>query len=54
MDSPTLSCELTHSINVLKIYNYQGPVNEDYNIVNTPAPIGKLTICFGLDKFDLL
>lgn len=22
----------------LKIYNYQGVVNEDYNIVNTPAP----------------
>ena len=25
----------------LKIYNYQGPVNEDYNVVNTPAPPGK-------------
>ncbi|XP_057513027.1 transcription initiation factor IIA large subunit-like isoform X1 [Actinidia eriantha] len=26
------------------IYNYQGPVNEDYNIVNTPAPIDQAGI----------
>lgn len=28
-----------------KIYNYQGVVNEDYNIVNTPAPNGRLHKC---------
>ena len=26
----------------LKIYNYQGVVNEDYNVANTPAPPGKV------------
>lgn len=45
----------------LQIYNYQGVVNEDYNIANTPAPPnGKflkyvLTVMFvfPMDKFDL-
>lgn len=32
----------------LKIYNYQ-PVNEDYNVVNTPAPNGMvLNFCYTL------
>lgn len=35
------SFEKIHS---LKIYNYQGVVNEDYNIANTPAPNGKLVM----------
>lgn len=30
----------------LKIYNYQGVVNEDYNIVNTPAPNGELNFMY--------
>ena len=39
-------CEFTNlqavafwfSSHILKIYNYQGVANEDYNTVNTPAP----------------
>jgi len=42
---------------LLKIYNYQGVANEDYNIASTPAPNGKfmkyvmkVVILFLIDK----
>ncbi|PWA90331.1 DNA-directed RNA polymerase II subunit RPB2 [Artemisia annua] len=34
----------------LKIYNYQGPVNEDYNVVNTPSPPGPNAVLIACDR----
>lgn len=40
-----------HDYFFLKIYNYQGVVNEDYNIVNTPAPNGMSNLDINLWLF---
>ncbi|KAH7863426.1 hypothetical protein Vadar_017387 [Vaccinium darrowii] len=37
----------------LSIYNYQGVVNEDYNIVNTPAPYDQVATPAVITQNDL-